>query len=118
MDFGKPLTPALMEIAEPILLQAELVNQRGMEVTEMNRIHRRLQPDVVRRAISNPALETTTGDPHSKARIVVIAAASAFRFRTTAKLSAPENDCIFQQTAALQILDERGRRLVGQGGHT
>ena len=46
-----------------------------------------------------------------------VAAGGAFRFRGAAELAAPEHDRLIEHSSPLEILDKRGDRLVGPGGH-
>ena len=93
------------------------MQQRRVIIIRAHGIHHRLVAELIRLAVCHPALEAAACDPAREALAVVIAArllgrAVILRHRQTPDLAAPVNDGRVEQTARLQILHQRRRRLI------
>ena len=80
MNKSEPFSSAEVGIAEFVLVETELVQDRGVDVAQMTAILDRTQADGVRGADDGSALDASTGEPHREAEIMVIASSAALRF--------------------------------------
>src|SRR5436309_15749754 len=90
------------------VLDAETVEDRGVENVDVYRIVDNVVTIVVGFAVADAALDAAAGQPHAKAAAVMIAAVIRFRQGALAvngasELPSPDHQRIFQQTALLQI---------------
>src|SRR5690348_7538615 len=69
-DFGEALLAAEVHVAERVLVEAHLVEQRRVQVAEVDGVLGGFQADRVRCAIDGTALEAAAGDPHGEAGVV------------------------------------------------
>src|SRR4029453_18259264 len=70
-------------------------------------------------AIDRSSLDASAGQPHGKtegvmipANLLYVALVRQLRGRRPPELPSPKHQCLAQQTASLQVLQERGNRLV------
>lgn len=117
LHFGQPLLATLVEEAQVILVQAELVQNRGMYIPEMDRIFHGLQADGIRRSHHLAAFDTSTRHPNTEAQVVVIATLTALRLRRPSEFPAPKNQSAIEQTPPLQVLQQTSDGLIGLGRH-
>src|SRR5205823_3923917 len=64
--FGQPLLAAQVHVAQRVLIQAHLVQQGGVQIAEMHRLFRGLQPNAVGGAVNGAAFESAARHPHRK----------------------------------------------------
>ena len=74
------------------------------------------EPELVGGSVAKSGLHTAACHPDRVAVVIVIAAFGTFGGRSSAKLSAPDDECVFQQTAALEVLQQRRDPLVAGFG--
>ena len=60
-DVREPVVTAAVAVREPLVIEAHQVQNRGVQVVNVNRILDCLEAEVVRRAVRDPALDTTSG---------------------------------------------------------
>src|SRR5215510_8769229 len=77
VDFGQPFFAALVQITQRILVEAQLVQDRRMNVTEVNRLLHSSQADFVRGAVDLAWPKAATSHNHGESEIVVVAAFAA-----------------------------------------
>ena len=99
---------------ESVGIQAEQVQQGGMVIKMVHHILDRLVSEFIGRTVNVASLKTTSGDPHTEAIRIVIAADSrgigiVFDDGQAAHFTAPMNDGRIEHPALFQILDQRGR---------
>lgn len=118
VDIRQPVVAALEEIGQALVVDAEEVEEGGMEVVDMDRILRYVVAKLVRRAIGKAWADAATGKPKGEtAGMVVPAIVVTGQFPLAvggpAKFPAPDNEGVVQEPALLEVLDQCGRRLVG-----
>src|SRR5688572_28728215 len=69
--------------------------------------------ELVRGAPRDAGLDSTTGHPDGEC-IDMMVAAAALPHRRASKLTTPQYERVFQHSALLQILHERGGRLIAE----
>src|ERR1043166_7496637 len=87
----------------------------------MNRVFGNVEGKIVGFPVANSRFDTATSQPHRKCFAVVIAAVvflsqTALTVNSASKFSAPDNECILEQAALLQVRPQRGRALINVAG--
>ena len=100
------------------MVDAELVQQRGVEVVDVDGILDDVVAEVVRLADDVAALDAGAGHPEAEAARVMVAAVvvlgeRALRIDGAAELAAPDDERVVEQAALFQIGEQRGGGLVG-----
>ena len=103
-DEGEALVAAEVGVGERVLIEAELVQDRRVDVAEVIGLLDRLEADRVRRAHHPAALDAAARHPHREAEIMVVAALPALGLRRASELAAPDDQRAVEQTPALQVL--------------
>ena len=118
LDADQLLVQAAVEVVEPVGVEAELVQDRSMEVLDVEAVLDGGAAELVGPADARASLDAAAGHPHGEAERVVVAAGSLLEFggRLAAELAAPDDQRLVEQAAALQVLDQAGDRLVGVAG--
>ena len=73
------------------MIQAETMQDRGVQVVDVDAILDGVQADVVGRAVADAALDAAAGHPDREAVGIVIAAVAALAHRRAAELAAPDH---------------------------
>ena len=102
--------PPRIAIGELLMIEAEQVQHRRVEVVDMYLLIHRRKPKFVGRSMHVAAAHAAAGQPHAEAVMIVIAAAELRQLghRRAAELAAPHHQRGFQQAALLQVLEEGG----------
>ena len=77
VDFGQPFLAALVQVAQRVLVETQLVQDCRMNVTEVNRLLHCSQADFVRGAVDLAWPNAATCHQHGESEIVVVAAFAA-----------------------------------------
>src|SRR5262245_29568669 len=72
VNFSQPLLAALMQVAERVLVESELIQNRCVDVAEVNRLLHGLQPDFIRRAVNLSAFYAASGHHHGEPEVVMV----------------------------------------------
>src|SRR4051812_21311180 len=99
-----------------MLIEAELVEDRRVNVAEVVRALDGLEADRVGGADDLSPLDAAAGHPHREAEVVMVAPATRFGLGGAAELASPEDERAVEQAATLQVGEQAGDRLVGLGG--
>lgn len=95
MEFGEAFFTAKMEIRELVLVEAELIQNGRMEISEVNPISHGVDTQIIRSADYGAALDAASSHPPGKASRAMIPpqriGVAAFRQGRSAKLSSPHN---------------------------
>ncbi len=86
-----------------------------MEVVYVNLVFDGVPAEVIGRPVGETALDTCAGEPHGETKRMMLAAVGALRRRRAAKLAAPHNNGVLQQTAQLQVREQAGDGQIGGG---
>ena len=97
------------------MVEAELVQNRGVDVAEMVRRLDGAEADLVGRADNASTLDAAAGHPHGKPQVVMIAALAALGFGRTSEFAAPDDERTVEQAAPFQVGQQCGDRLIGFG---
>ena len=88
---------------EPARVEAELVQERGVDVGHVMTIFDGVEADLVGRAMDDAALDPAAGHPDREAERMMVAAVAALRAGRSAELGRPDDDRLVEQPALLQI---------------
>src|ERR1051326_2382867 len=88
---GQTFLATLMQIAQGLLIQPELMQDGGVYVAEMMWIHRRPQPDIIGGSHHLAAFDPAARHPHAKSEVVMIASLAALRFGRAPEFAAPQH---------------------------
>src|SRR3989337_1278776 len=99
----EPEIPAGISIRQLLMVDAQLMQDRRMEIVNRHAVLYGAETEVVGRTVSHAALDAAAGHEHREAIGVVIAAIPALRHRRAAKFAAPHHEGFVEQTAPLQI---------------
>src|SRR5207247_4598048 len=110
-----------VSVREVLVIETTAVKQRCVQIMYVNLVLDRRKAKLIRCAVHNAVPQPCTGKPGREPIRVAIAALphagvrSQIRqldSRRTPKLSAPNHESVLQHPALLQILDQRGDRLI------
>ena len=97
---------------EPARVEAELVQDRGVDVGDVVAVLDGVEADLVGRAVDDAALDAAAGHPDREAVDVMVAAVAALRAGRAAELGGEDDERLVEQAALLQVLEQAGDRLV------
>jgi len=113
VDVGEPEVAACVLEGQLLVIEPELMKQRGMEIMNMNSATYASEAELVRLAVRVAGLKAATCNPNGKAIWVMIAASSVFLcIRRSTELASPPNNRIVQQPTLFKILEQRRNRLI------
>ena len=115
LGVGQAVVAALVGVRELAVVEAQGVEQGGLEVVDGDGVFDGGVAELVGRAVDVAPLEAAAGQPEREAVAVVVAAVGPLRDRQPAELAGPEDDRVVEQPALLQV---RGRapRWAGRSG--
>ena len=100
------------------MVDAQQVQQRGVKVVHVDAVLDDVVSVVVRAAYNGAPLGSAAGHPKRKAAAVVVAPKVVLPQRSltvvgAAKFTAPDDKCVVEHAAILEILHQRGGGLIG-----
>ena len=100
------------------MVEAEEVEDRGVEVVDADPILDCFVAEFVARTMRHAPLHASSCQPHRESVRVVVAAGliPLLRDREAAELPSPDNERLVEEPAPVEILQERRDRAVGLGG--
>src|SRR5437773_5396517 len=115
---GQAETAPLIEVSEALVVDAEQVQKRGLEVVDVHGVFHDVVAKFAGLSVNQSRLAAAAGRPHREATGVVVAAVIigrkfALRVIGPPELASPDDQRVLEQAARLEIPDERRRRLVG-----
>ena len=115
---GQAEVAALEAVGQPGVLDPQQVQDRGVEVVDLDRVLDDVVGEVVGLAVDEARLDAAAGQPDREAARVMVAAVIrggelALRVDRPAELAAPDDQRVVEQPALLEVLDECGGGLVG-----
>ena len=104
MHIGEPEITALGPEGQPFMIDAEAMENRGVEVVDVNAVVHEVVGEVVGLTENEPALHTTAGHPQRETARVMIApeallAQFALAITRAPELAAPDNERVVKQAA-------------------
>src|SRR5262249_9347368 len=114
-NVGQAEVPAGVPVGKLLMIQAELIQDGCVKIVDTGPVLDCLESKIVGCAIGDTAADSTAGHPHGEAVWIVIAARAGFGHRSAAELSAPDYQCLIEQSAPLEIANQRRSGLVHIG---
>src|SRR5439155_14419742 len=96
------------------VVEAEQVQNRRLQVVDMNLVLHHCEAEFVRLAVGDAVFQAAASQEYREAIGIMVAAEDVARRRATfaerraAKLAAPDDERVVEQTALAQVADERG----------
>jgi hypothetical protein len=112
-DIRQAEVAALVVVREPLVVQAEQVKDRRLQIVDVNGIARDAEAELVGLAVCDARLDAAARHPHGVGDGVMVAAHAAadggigFDHGRATKFAAPNDKRVFQQPALLEVLDQR-----------
>ena len=103
---------------ESVWIDAEPVQHGSMEIVDAHGVFDDVVRKVVRLTDGDPRLDASSGQEDRETARMMIAAIvrlgqRALRVNGPPKFASPNNEGVLEETSLLEILDERGGRLIG-----
>jgi hypothetical protein len=102
MHVGQSEVAALETIRQPLVIDAQQVQQRGLEIVDMDAVLRDVDPQIVARAVLNPALHAAARHPDGKGIRMMVASPFgpiidiALQKRCPSELATPDHQRVVQ----------------------
>ena len=116
VDVGQAKVSSLEAVGELGVVEAQEVQNRSLNVVDVDAILDGGEAELVGQADRLAPFDARAGHPHGEGIDVVIAADLAsravFAHGRATKLTTPDDEGVVEQAALLEILNERGTRLV------
>lgn len=111
LDTGETGVEALDTDGETVVLDAEQVQDGGVEVADVDRVLDDVVREFIGLAVDHAAAGTASGHPHGEAAgmmiaPVVVAGKPALGVDGAAEFTAPDDEGVLEQTVAFEILDQ------------
>src|SRR5262249_34357726 len=108
VNIGQAALDAVVVEGEFLVIEAEQVQQRGVQVVNAGRPLGRLVADLVGGAVMEPRLQPRAGHPDGEDELMVVAAlaADALSERRPAELAVEQYQRVVEQAARLQVAQQ------------
>src|SRR5262245_48447971 len=103
MHIGEAEVAAAVAIRESLVVESHEVQDRGMQIVNVDSVFDGRETEFVGRAVADPALHASTGHPDRETVMVVIAAFLSFGCRRAAELATPDDERFVEQSALFEI---------------
>ena len=107
MHVGQAMVPSLVQESQPGVVDAQAMQQGGVQVVDVDRIPDDVVPEVVGGAVGDPGPDAPAGQPDGEAAGMVVAAVvvgrqPALAVDGSAELAAPDDQGLIEQPALLR----------------
>ena len=99
MYIGQPAIDSVLTRGKLLMIDAQQVENRGMEIVDGRLVLLGLITPVVAPAVSDTGLDSRTPEPAYKAAAVVVAAERSLRKRRATEFRGPDHERVVGQTA-------------------
>lgn len=118
MHIGQSVAAALEAKSQFCVVDAQAVEQCGVQVVDVDGILGDVVAVVVRAAVSLPTFDAASGQPQTEAAWMVISSVVVLRevslaIHRSPKFSAPDNQRVFEKSSLFKVQNESRRGLVG-----
>src|SRR5258708_2606304 len=120
LDVGEPKIAALKFVSQLCMIEAKQFQNRGMQIVDMHPVFDNVKSNIVGASESDSRFDSAAGHPDGKSLGMMIASEFATGFLIgfdhggAAEFAAPDDERVFEQSALLQILDQRGAGPVSE----
>ena len=118
VDVGEAIVATLEAVGQVLVVEAEAVQDGGVEVVDVDRILGDVVAVVIGLAVADAGLDAAAGHPDGVVAAMMIAAVIVLLDLPLAvdrppELAAPEHERVLEQAASLEVGDESRAGLVG-----
>ena len=114
MHIGQAEIAALEAIGQLGVVEAEQVQDRGVEVVDVDFVGGRVEAELVGLAESCSRFHAAAGQPHAETiRVMVAAVVASLDHRSAAELAAPNDQRVVEQAPLFEVAQQRGGGFVG-----
>ena len=117
VNVGQAAVDAVVAKCQSRVVDAEEMKHRGMEVVAIGWVLGRLVRPLVAGTVNDAPFDSAAGQPGGERKRIVVAALAPLAAGHAAKLGGPDHDGVVEQAAGLQVLEQRGRRLIHAPAH-
>ncbi len=97
MNVGQAEVSTLEAKRQAGVVESQQMQQRGMQVVDVDRVADDVESEFVCFAMNIPAFDTTASQPVREAAVVVIATViAALHHRSATKLTTPDDECVVE----------------------
>ena len=89
---GQPLIPTIVAESQALVIEAEQMKDRRVDVVDVRLVLGGAQAHGVRRADDLPAFHSAAREPHAEAVRIVVTTIAAFAHRHPAEFAAPDDE--------------------------
>lgn len=104
MHVGQAIIASLESICQARMIETEQVQDRCVEIMDLNWIFNRVETEFVRCSMNIPMLEASASHPDTEGSIVVISSVTtSLHHRRSSELAPPDDQSIFEEAESLKI---------------
>jgi hypothetical protein len=111
-DVGQAEVATAVRVGQLFVVEAELVQDGGVQVVDVNFVLNGRESKVVGCAVNRATFDAASGYPHREPVRVVVSTVTALRRRRSAKFAAPDDQRFVEQASLLQISQQLSDRLI------
>ena len=120
MDVSEAEITPLESIGELIVIDAEEVQESGVQVVHVNLVFSGIETKIIGRSVDRSGLDAATRHPNGVSMRMMIPTdlvrlEGSLHHRSPTKLTAPKDQGFVEKAALLKIFDEGDGRLIGLG---
>ena len=112
MHVGQPVVAAAEAVGELFVVEAQEVQDGGVEVVDVDLVLQRVPAEFVGGSVDHAAADAPARHPHREAERMVLAAVVPFGRGSAAEFATPQDQGVFQQAAGFQVGEEGRNRLI------
>lgn len=117
MHIGKAEIPSLMPERQLLMIDSQTMENRGIQVMNMDRFVDHIVAEIIRFAVDNPRFDASPCHPLGIAAGVMITPIICFRqtalaINRTSKLTSPNHQRIIQHSSLFEVTEQSGTRLI------
>ena len=116
VNVGQSEVAAGVAVSQGFMIEPHQMQNCRVQVVHVDFVLHGVIAEFVGLAVRDARLDSATGQPDREAVRVVISTVFALRERSSAKLAAPPDDRVVEQSAFLQILQQSSDRLIRRAG--
>lgn len=117
VDIGQTIVAALESEGQAGVIESEQMQDRGVEVVDMDWVLDSVEPKVIGFAVDPAFFQSTAGHPNAEGSVVVVSTIIAtLDHRRASEFASPDHEGVFEQSESFEILDQGRTWPVGRCG--
>src|SRR6266850_4734277 len=113
VHIGQSIMPSLEKVSELLMIETQQVQQRSVEIMDVNLVRHRFVSEIIGRAVTEPAFYAAAGQPNREtaravvsARVRIVPALTVFFHRRAAEFRAANQQCILKHSTLLEVAEQ------------